>query len=176
MESMTGDNKCSYWGQGVIAVVVILLISFFPLSSFGADFYIDPPNGNDSNSGTIDSPWKTLGRARRSAGTVAPGDTVFIRGGTITYSSSVGLMFGSSDSGAAGSPITYKTYPGEEVTIHVVNRNLAIRNNRYFNSHIYQIDQSHHVLIEENEGYYFHRHAIAAAGFGFDYYGRSCPL
>ncbi len=40
--------------------------------------YIDPVNGNDANSGTSGSPWKTIAKAQAS---VANGDTVLLRSG-----------------------------------------------------------------------------------------------
>lgn len=49
----------------------------------GSTYYV-AANGNDGNAGTdINQPWLTLGKA---AGTVAAGDTVYVRGGTYTNS------------------------------------------------------------------------------------------
>lgn len=77
------------------------------------------PTGNDSNSGTIDSPLKTLEGARdkvrsikKSTGLKSP-ITVYLRGGKYPVTSSV--VFQSSDSGTASCPITYRAYMDEEV-------------------------------------------------------------
>ena len=45
--------------------------------------YFVATNGNDSNSGTIDKPFATLGKAQSK---VVPGDTVYIRQGTYKVS------------------------------------------------------------------------------------------
>jgi hypothetical protein len=42
----------------------------------------------------------------------------------------------------------------------IFRRNLFHHNNRYCNCHLLDIQNSHHVLVEENEAYYFHRHAF----------------
>ncbi len=60
--------------------------------------------GDDSQAGTVESPWQTLGRAARS---VAACDTVVVRGGT--YFEAVIL----DHSGAPGAPIRWMAYPGE---------------------------------------------------------------
>ena len=72
----------------------------------GDSFYI-APNGNDSNAGTIGSPWRTIAKfaAQSSAG-----DTLYCRGGT--YSSQPEFST-AGHSGTSGSPITVRNYPGE---------------------------------------------------------------
>ena len=50
-----------------------------------ASFYVST-TGNDSNSGTIDSPWRTI---QHAANSVQAGDTVYVRGGV--YSESVNI-------------------------------------------------------------------------------------
>ncbi len=59
--------------------------------------------GNDSNTGTESQPWRSL---QKAANTVAPGDTVYVRGGTY---SRVDLK----TSGSAGNYITFQAYQGE---------------------------------------------------------------
>ena len=49
------------------------------LLSLSATNYFVATNGNDSNSGTIDKPFATLGKAQSK---VMAGDTVYIRQGT----------------------------------------------------------------------------------------------
>lgn len=65
--------------------------------------------GNDSNSGTIDKPWKTI---QKAANTIGAGDTVFVRGGT--YSESIKPT----KSGADGNYITYSGYGDEQVVVN----------------------------------------------------------
>jgi hypothetical protein len=65
-------------------------------------------SGNDANAGTINSPWRTI---QKAANSVKAGDTVYIRGGT--YKEFVSFK----TSGTSTSYITFRSYPGEEVTI-----------------------------------------------------------
>jgi hypothetical protein len=76
-----------------------------------ATYYVAPPasGGNDSNPGTIGSPWATWNKA---VTTPVAGDTVYIRAGTYTTSGAT-----ATHAGTAGLPITLKAYPGETVTI-----------------------------------------------------------
>lgn len=71
----------------------------------GATYYIST-TGNDTNSGTIGSPWKTLAKAST---TLNAGDTVYIRGGTyadrgVTWLPTIGTAI---------SPVSVLAYPGE---------------------------------------------------------------
>jgi parallel beta-helix repeat protein len=77
-----------------------------PLANAG-NYYV-ATNGNDSNPGTLSSPWRTISKA---ANTLVAGDTVSIRAGT--YQEQVRPK----NSGNASGFITYTAYPGETVTI-----------------------------------------------------------
>lgn len=70
----------------------------------GAKLFVDAARGNDTASGTEQSPWKTLRHALRQ---LKPGDTLYLRGGT--YYEKVFL----SQSGTQDAPITISSYPGE---------------------------------------------------------------
>jgi len=70
----------------------------------GLSFYVST-TGNDSNPGTLDSPWKTI---QHAADTAVGGDTVYVLGGT--YHESINLTH--SGSAAAGS-IVFQSYPGQ---------------------------------------------------------------
>lgn len=79
-------------------------------------------DGNDSNSGTIDSPFATIAGARDAirkikaeSGLPEGGIKVYIRGGTYTLTES--LKFTEEDSGTKESPIVYQEYPGEDAII-----------------------------------------------------------
>ncbi len=85
---------------------VILLILIVPLATAvapasAATYYVDATHGDDSNPGTAQQPWKSMGKAQ---GMVAAGDMVRIRSGS--YGS---LGFGStSPCGSSwNAPITY---------------------------------------------------------------------
>ncbi len=82
------------------------------------DLYV-ATNGNDSNPGTEALPLATLKGARdviRSQGLATSGVTVHLREGSYQLSSTFSLS--SQDSGIAGYPAVYQSYPGEEVIIH----------------------------------------------------------
>lgn len=70
-------------------------------------YYIAPasasPAGSDSNSGTITSPWRTIGHATPL---MTSGDTLYVRGGTYTEIFNITGPNGSSTT-------TIKAYPGE---------------------------------------------------------------
>ncbi len=70
----------------------------------GASTYYVAPDGDDANPGTLDQPWRTI---QHAADSVAPGDTVYVRGGAYTES----VAF--STSGTATAPITFAAYSGE---------------------------------------------------------------
>lgn len=87
-----------------------MVLSVFGLSStvgVAADYYVSK-NGNDSNLGTISSPWRTIAKANT---TVRPGDTVFIRGGEYSEAINPGA------SGTRNAVIRYQAQPGETVVV-----------------------------------------------------------
>src|SRR5438034_11363081 len=101
----------------LVFTLVAIVVDLFSDSVFAATYYLNPASGNDGNSGTQGSPWKTLDKVASSVG---PGDTVNILGGTYTPSQYVGdgtyFVWGSSQAkGAAGNPITIQANPGETV-------------------------------------------------------------
>jgi hypothetical protein len=67
------------------------------------------PNGSDSNSGTLNSPWQTLEHA---LGMLSPGDVLNLRGGTY-YEHEIDIDL----QGSASAPITIQSYPGERAVI-----------------------------------------------------------
>lgn len=77
------------------------------------------PEGDDSNSGTIDAPLASIQKAQSMA---TPGDTVYIRGGTYQPTeddlSNISGIFASvtylNKSGVEGARINYWAYPGEQ--------------------------------------------------------------
>jgi len=99
----------------VSAVLTVALIS--PTTASGATqaTYYVAPDGNDSNAGTISSPFRTIQRARDVVRTVnqnMSGDIfVYLRGGTYPVSSTID--FGSGDSGTNGFRVIYSAYQNE---------------------------------------------------------------
>lgn len=73
--------------------------------------YFADVNGSSAGDGTIGRPWDLATALAGGHGTVQPGDTVWIRGGTYrgTYISTV--------SGAIGRPVVVRQYPGERAII-----------------------------------------------------------
>ena len=85
----------------------------------GAATYHVAPNGNDGAAGTQAAPWKTIAKAQDAA---TPGDTVYFRGGTYSYTKGLNACASTTDvvtavtlnkSGSDGKPIRYWAYPGE---------------------------------------------------------------
>ena len=79
------------------------------------------PDGNDSNPGTFDKPFKTIEKARdtirelkTSNALAAGGAVVYLRGGNYPVTKSI--KFNEQDSGTKDAPIIYRNYPGEEVS------------------------------------------------------------
>jgi hypothetical protein len=79
-----------------------LMVVTLPASA--ATNYVSP-TGNDSNPGTLASPWRTI---QKAANTLAPGDTALVRGGI--YSEAVTVNVSGS---SINTRITFQNYPGE---------------------------------------------------------------
>ena len=91
------------------------IISVAP-AAYAADYYV-ATNGNNSNSGTISSPFLTIAKG---VSVLIPGKVLCIRGGTYLQTARLSI----DNSGTAGSPITIKSYPGETAVISGdLNRN-----------------------------------------------------
>lgn len=97
----------------IVLTFVFLLLTTFP--AVGADFYIDPINGSDENSGDSENPWKSLQRLfdegfiqsrnwdalpykessvlviRNKEGAIQAGDTIHLRSGTYGELKIVGM-------------------------------------------------------------------------------------
>lgn len=95
-------------------------ISWFKADSvsaadFAAEFYV-APDGDDSGSGSFDSPFRTLERARDAVreinGDMSGDICVYLRGGT--YRINRTIQFDTRDSGTNGHRIYYKAYGDEE--------------------------------------------------------------
>jgi len=78
--------------------------------------------GSDRNPGTKEKPFATIERAQEEVRRIKSGKgmpeggvAVYIRGGKYFITESI--SFGKEDSGTEGSPVVYRSYPGEEVRI-----------------------------------------------------------
>ncbi|HBE41348.1 MAG TPA: pectate lyase, partial [Bacteroidales bacterium] len=81
--------------------------------SYGRTVYLSP-NGNDSNPGTLAQPFFTLNKAWTI---IAPGDTVYLRGGLYQYKSTQYLK---DKNGSSSATIKVWAYPGE---IPIITKN-----------------------------------------------------
>jgi hypothetical protein len=75
------------------------------------DVYYLAPDGDDGGDGSAGAPWFSLERAWD---TLAPGDTLLLRGGTYAYDN---MQYLDGTSGQAGAPIRIWAYPGERPLI-----------------------------------------------------------
>ena len=92
-----------------------------------ATYYVST-TGNDSQSGTINAPWKTW---QKGFSSLVAGDILYIRGGRYlpTVATPMSIWSGTSYAGAAVSgksgtaskPITVSAYPGEHPILDVIN-------------------------------------------------------
>jgi len=93
------------------------LLFLFSLNSiYAIDYYVDVNSiggpCDDKNSGSIEKPWKTIGRAlTNQAPCPGAGDTIYLRDGV--YKEEAIIHRG----GTADKPLTIKAYPGEEPVI-----------------------------------------------------------
>lgn len=94
----------------------LFLALFFLLAApaiiSAAEYFVDAESRGgaacDDNPGTLEEPWKTLGRIARPGGPVpGPGDTVLVREGT--YREQLVLLSG----GEPGNPLVIRAFPGE---------------------------------------------------------------
>jgi hypothetical protein len=101
-------------------VVLVALVAMSATDARAADYYVSP-TGSDSNPGTEAAPFASWSKAQS---VVAPGDTVYFRGGRFRYTDATSDCAGStsatvnaivlSKSGSADKPIHYWAYPGEK--------------------------------------------------------------
>lgn len=107
--------------SGALAVTAasVLLLSP-PAHAATTNYYVDPVNGNDTNSGTSTAAaFRTIQAAQtavRGVNANMSGDVVVnLRGGT--YSLTSPITFGTSDSGTNGHNVIYQAYNGENPVV-----------------------------------------------------------
>ncbi|MER6077906.1 RICIN domain-containing protein [Streptomyces sp. NPDC001833] len=102
------------------AVVFAAVLPAQPAYAATANFYVDPVNGSDSNSGTsTTAAFKTIQAAQTAVRAVnanmSDDIVVNLRGGTYPLAGPV--TFGASDSGTNGHTVVYQAYNGETPVI-----------------------------------------------------------
>ncbi len=108
--------------NGIITfLVIILAVLGLAKSSLATTYYV-ATTGNDSNPGTESLPWLTITKANQ---TLIAGDTVYIKAGTYdTY-------IAPDNSGTSSSPIVYRNYGTDGVTISDVAYGIYIYKKSY---------------------------------------------
>lgn len=110
-----------YNSQGILIMLIInnfkgkkifytLLFLFLYSILLNAKIIFVSTSGNDNNDGSQQNPLATLSKA---ASLAVPGDTIYVRGGTYSVSSTISLG-SSTKSGTAGNYYKVFAYPGEK--------------------------------------------------------------
>ncbi len=103
-----------------------LLVLCLPPSLLATDYYVSP-SGNNSNPGTLVSPWQSPAKVNATA--FSPGDGIYFEGGQ-TFTAGVTLT----ESGSSGNPILIGSYGVGRATIAPASsseRALSILNGSY---------------------------------------------
>lgn len=108
--------------------IILILLLFFAVAP-GAVYYVSP-TGNDTNPGTINLPYATIPKAMSTA---VAGDTIFVRGGTHVYSTTIAVP----KSGNSTKIFFLLAYPGERPLLDfssmaVADANRGINLNRSY--------------------------------------------
>ncbi len=90
----------------LFVIVTVISGGLTPNAATAATYYV-ATNGSNSNPGTLAQPFQTI---QKAADVVQPGDVVYVRAGTYAE-------FAVRTSGSPGSPITFRNYSGETVTV-----------------------------------------------------------
>jgi len=112
-------------------IVFISLIMLLFSNIYAATYYV-APNGNNSNPGSLNSPWETISKA---ANTLVANDTVLIRAGT--YQEQIIPQ----NSGTSGNYIVYSNYQDEVVIVDAATISIP------FWGGIFQIDTKSYIKI-----------------------------
>jgi len=114
--------------QSKIRSITLLVTGIFAVGSlWAADFYV-APDGNDSNPGSLEKPFKTPPRGVKE---LMPGDTLHIRAGTYRVKMSNHIGLAPVCSGEEGKPITLRNYKNEHVKIDVTGLEFGVSNNGF---------------------------------------------
>jgi Right handed beta helix region len=91
-----------------LAALAIVITLAHAHAVFAANTYYVAPATSGTPNGSITSPFTSFSTA---ISTAAPGDTIYVRGGTYNLSSTISI--GSSKNGTAANPYNMLAYPGE---------------------------------------------------------------
>ncbi len=111
------------FGKLKTILIACFCVSMLLEAAWAAEYYVDGAKGNDGNSGTLASPWKTIGKANS---TLRAGDTAYLRAGN--YS---GQQINPKNNGTTGNRITYRIYGNEQVKITNVGTAVLLSNKSY---------------------------------------------
>ena len=117
MMKITIQNRGFLWMALLFAITIAS-------QAEATEYYVDQgnPSANDSNSGSAALPWKTITKANQ---TLNAGDSVYIKSGV--YSSYIAP----SRSGTSTSPITYKNFGTDTVTISNTTNGILLNGKSY---------------------------------------------
>lgn len=104
MIEAVGTDDANLWGVRILQEPSVYLPLVLRSDQTGSNIYYVATVGNDAGPGTQSQPWRTIGKAARTA---TGGDTVYVRSGV--YAEQVIL----SRSGTQDKPIRFLAYPGE---------------------------------------------------------------
>lgn len=90
-----------------LTISLLALSLLISINTYAKDIYV-AKNGDNSNAGTLESPYLTISKA---ASIAVAGDIVYIREGTYEET------LKPTNSGTAGNPIIFQSFPGERVII-----------------------------------------------------------
>jgi hypothetical protein len=146
--------------KNFMQIRLIIFLIFYSLLAFSQQNYYVSTTGNDSNNGSITSPWNSI---QYGCNNLLPGDTLHILGGTYYEKIDINV------SGTPGNYITIKNYQNDEVIIDAINFNddtpiiwtnnafiriqgLHLTNNIFnFASGLALQDTAHHIEIIDNK-------------------------
>jgi hypothetical protein len=102
------------------AFTIGFLILTSSLNVLASTYYISPSGDDVNNPGTIDLPFQTITRAIQI---IVAGDTIYVRGGTHTYSATINI----SKSGTVTNRCYLLAYPGERPLLDFSSQGLGLR-------------------------------------------------
>ena len=118
----------------VCMIFTMLFILGMSTKAFSQAYYV-APDGADTNPGTLAEPWKTI---QKSANTLTPGDTVYVRGGV--YNEKVNInVSGSANNGY----ITFRNHENEIPILDGTGLSVPESNNGMF-----LIVDQHYIIVE----------------------------
>ena len=89
----------------------IAVVLCFGIDASGTARYYVSPGGSRAGDGSRNHPWDLATALSGGRGTVRPGDTIWLRGGTYPGG------FDATLTGTSATPIVVRQYPGERATI-----------------------------------------------------------